>query len=104
MSVAGNVLSALADPTRRSLLDQLAERGATTASALAAELPITRQAVVQHLAVLSDAGLVRGDRQGRERRFSMRTEGITETARWLEALAATWERRLDRIKQIAEAE
>ncbi|MBW4076987.1 MAG: helix-turn-helix transcriptional regulator [Acidobacteria bacterium] len=98
------VLSALDDPTRRALLDQLAERGSATATVLSSQLPITRQAVVQHLTVLTKAGLVSGERRGRERWFAVHTEKITETARWLEDLATKWDRRLDTIKQIAEKE
>lgn len=104
VTVIEDVLSALVDPTRRTLLDQLAERGAATATVLASELPITRQAVVQHLAVLAQAGLVTGDRRGRERWFTVRTESVSETARWLDGLAAEWERRLQAIKRIAESE
>jgi len=59
------VLSALADPTRRRVLTLLAERGEATATTLAGDLPISRVAVVKHLAVLDRAGLVHGRRQGR---------------------------------------
>lgn len=103
MTVVEDVLGALVDPTRRALLDKLAERGAATATVLASELPITRQAVVQHLSVLAQAGLVTGDRRGREHWFAVRTEGIIDTARWLDDLASEWERRLETIKRIAEA-
>ena len=60
------VLAALADPTRRQLLDVLGERGAATATALAGRLPVSRQAVVKHLGVLERAGLVVPRRAGRE--------------------------------------
>jgi len=104
VSVVEDVLDALADPTRRALLNQLSERGAATATVLSSELPITRQAVVQHLAVLASAGLVTGDRKGRERWFAVRTDSIAETARWLDELAAKWDKRLNAIRRIAEAE
>ncbi len=102
MTVVDDVLSALGEPTRRTLLERLAERGTATATVLAAELPISRQAVVQHLEILTQAGLVTGDRRGRERWFEVRTEGVTDTARWLHERAAEWEQRLRTIKQIAE--
>jgi DNA-binding transcriptional ArsR family regulator len=102
VTVIEDVLGALDDPTRRVLLDRLAERGIATATQLSSELPVTRQAVVQHLAVLAQAGLVKGERRGRERFFEVRTEGITQTARWLDDLAAEWDRRLRAIKRIAE--
>lgn len=104
MTVVEDVLGALVDPTRRALLDKLAERGTATATVLASELPVTRQAVVQHLSVLTQAGLVTGNRRGREHWFAVRTEGITDTARWLDGLAAEWDRRLLTIKEIAESE
>jgi len=96
------VLTALADPTRRDLLERLSVRGEATATALAGDLPISRQAVVQHLAVLDRVGLVRGRRHGREHRFIVRTEPLSETVQWMEKLSQQWDRRLKIIKQIAE--
>lgn len=98
-----DVLVALADPTRRRLLELLAARGEVTATALAQELPVTRQAVVKHLAVLDAAGLVAGHKVGREVRFAVRPATLDATARWMAALAAEWDRRLARIKRLAEA-
>jgi len=97
------VLSALADPTRRELLEHLSRQGRATATTLAAELPISRQAVVQHLAVLDGVGLVAARREGRERRFEVRTDPLTEVARWMESLAAQWDGRLQAIRRIAES-
>lgn len=97
------VLAALADPTRRRLLDTLAARGAATATTLAAELPISRQAVVKHLAVLEAAGLVRGGQVGREVRFVVQPQALDATARWMAALAADWDRRLVAIRRLAES-
>ncbi len=98
------VLRALADPTRRRLLDQLAQRGQATATTLCGELAITRQAVVQHLSLLDAAGLVRGQKAGRERRYEVSTQRLSETARWLEDVAAQWDARLLAVKRIAERE
>lgn len=103
MNAVEDVLSALADPTRRELLERLSVHGCATATTLADELPITRQAVVQHLAVLDAVGLVLGRREGRERRFEVRAERLTEAARWMEGLAAQWDLRIATIRQIAEA-
>ena len=97
------ILAAMADPTRRGLLEDLAARGEATATALADGRPITRQAVVKHLAVLDRAGLVAARRQGREVRYVARPEGVAATARWLAGLAADWDRRLSEIKRIAES-
>jgi len=98
-----SVLVALADPTRRELLDLLAARGEATATVLAAGLPVSRQAVVKHLAVLDAAGLVSGGRVGREVRYAVRPAALNATARWMVALAVDWDRRLATIKRVAEA-
>ncbi|MEV0650790.1 metalloregulator ArsR/SmtB family transcription factor [Phytomonospora sp. NPDC050363] len=96
------VLTALADPTRRRLLDLLAEHGEATATILAERLPVSRQAVVKHLNVLASAGLVTGGRVGREIRYSVQPTALNATARWMTAVAADWDRRLTRIKLSAE--
>jgi DNA-binding transcriptional ArsR family regulator len=98
-----SVLVALADPTRRQLLDLLAAHGEATATTLAQRLPVSRQAVVKHLAVLDAAGLVSGGRVGREVRYAVRPAALNSTARWLAALASDWDQRLANIKRIAEA-
>jgi DNA-binding transcriptional ArsR family regulator len=102
MTVVDLVLSALADPTRREVLTVLGGRPAT-ATALARNLPITRQAVVKHLAVLERSSLVRSERSGREVRFEVRPETLTEAADWMASLAAQWDDRLALLKQRAEA-
>ena len=98
------VLSALADPTRRRILDAIAARGKATATDLAADFPITRQAVVKHLAVLHEAGLVIGGRRGREVRYAVRPDRLDLTAQWMADLAADWDRRLAALKRVAESE
>lgn len=98
-----SVLGALADPTRRALLDLLAAQGEATATSLAGQLPVSRQAVVKHLTVLDAAGLVTGGRVGREVRYSVRPAALNATARWMAGLAADWDRRLAHIKRVAEA-
>ncbi|MGP3978872.1 ArsR/SmtB family transcription factor [Streptomyces sp. 8N114] len=99
---ADSVLVALADPTRRQLLDLMAAEGEATATTLAEQLPVSRQAVVKHLAVLDAAGLVSGRRAGREVRYAVQPGALDATARWMAALAADWDRRLANIKRIAE--
>jgi DNA-binding transcriptional ArsR family regulator len=96
------VLAAMADPTRRRLLAVLAADGPATASTLADGLPISRQAVAKHLAVLRLAGLVTSAKQGRDVRFAIRTDGLSHAADWLAGLAAEWDDRLAAIKRIAE--
>ncbi|WP_336211547.1 ArsR/SmtB family transcription factor [Nonomuraea sp. LPB2021202275-12-8] len=98
-----SVLVALADPTRRRLLDLLAAQGEATATTLAGRLPVSRQAVVKHLAVLDAAGLVSSSRAGREVRYTVRPAALNATARWMATLADDWDRRLENIKRAAEA-
>jgi DNA-binding transcriptional ArsR family regulator len=96
------VLGALSDPTRRQVLEVLAAHPAASASALARELPISRQMVLKHLGVLQDCGLVRSARAGREVLFQVQSAPLTETAAWLGSLAAQWDSRLARLKAEAE--
>ena len=102
-SVVTGVLVALADPTRRQLLDLLSEQGQATATTLAEAMPVSRQAVVKHLTVLDDAGLVAATKAGREVRYTVRPDALDTTARWMAGLASDWDRRLARIKRVAEA-
>jgi ArsR family transcriptional regulator, cadmium/lead-responsive transcriptional repressor len=95
--------AALGDPTRKQLLDALLTHGQATATALAAELPVTRQAVAKHLAVLDRAGLVQGRREGREVRWSVRAERLDEATEAIVRVATQWEQRLGTIKHLAEA-
>jgi len=99
-----DVLSALAEPIRRHVLDVIAGHGDATATAVAAELPISRQAVSKHLAILEEAGLVAGHRQGREVRYAVRPEPLNATAHWLSQLADEWDARFAIIKRPAESE
>lgn len=100
---ASRVFAALADPTRRLVLGLLGTEGERTATALAERLPISRQAIVKHLAVLDEAGLVSARRVGREVRYAVRPDALEATARWMAALASDWDRRLAGIKRLAEA-
>ena len=96
------ILTALADPTRRQVLEALAARPAASASALARELPVSRQMVLKHLGVLQDCGLVSSVRAGREVLFQVQTAPLAETADWLSSLAARWDTRLADLKARAE--
>ncbi len=100
---AGAVFEALADPTRRAVLRDVAERGPVTATELATALPVTRQAIAKHLAVLRDAGLVAAERAGREHRFSATPAPLHEASRWLDATGAAWDDRLGRLAHRARA-
>src|SRR3712207_9422093 len=98
MSGQSEVLfAALSYPTLWRVLSLLAERGEGTATSLAGELPVSRVAVVKHLAVLDRAGLVEGRREGREVLYTVRTDPLDETARWMARIASQWDARLAAI-------
>jgi DNA-binding transcriptional ArsR family regulator len=97
------LLSAVSDPTRRRVIDLLLDRGEATATSVASELPVTRQAVVKHLAVLNRAGLVERRRRGREVRHAVRPQRLDAATRSMAQVAAAWDARLAAIKRIAEA-
>ncbi len=99
--VTEDVFAALADPTRRTILDLLATHGHGTATTLAAELPVSRPAVIKHLAVLDRAGLVAAQRHGREVRYRP-ARTLQATAAWMSRLAADWDARLAAVKRLAE--
>ncbi|HEV3402942.1 MAG TPA: metalloregulator ArsR/SmtB family transcription factor [Gaiellaceae bacterium] len=96
---SSDVFFALADPNRRFLLETLAARGEATATELAAELPVTRQAVAKHLAALGDAGLVRSARTGRETRYRLTPEPLDAAVSWIEGVGAQWDERLAALAQ-----
>lgn len=93
------LLHALADPTRRAIVEQLG-RGPATVTALAAPLPMSLPAVVQHLQVLEGSGLVSTEKVGRVRTCRLEAQRFDAIEAWIDARRMTWERRLDRIGQI----
>jgi DNA-binding transcriptional ArsR family regulator len=84
------------------VLDLLAARGEASASALAAQMPVSRPAVIKHLAVLDRAGLVESRRSGREVLYTVRPGPLDLAARWLAGVASEWDRRLAALKRLAE--
>ena len=100
---ADELFAALAEPNRRLLLEHLGTHGVATATTLAAGLPVTRQAVTQHLAVLESVDLVSSTKAGRERRYTVRVEPLTAAASWMNHVATQWDARLAAIKDLAEA-
>lgn len=95
----GTVFTALADPTRRHVVSLLGQRPTVTASALAAELPISRQAIAKHLAALADAGLVTAAHEGRETRYSLTADRLADAMRWMAVAGARWDERLARLER-----
>ena len=98
------LFAALADPMRRSLIANLAKKSPKTATQLATEYPITRQGILKHLTILQQAGLVRVSQAGRDKRYFLRPEPLSEVERWVEEIGALWDRRLLRLKTMIESE
>jgi DNA-binding transcriptional ArsR family regulator len=94
-----DVFDALGDPTRRRILGLLTHGGPTTATALGAELGISRQAAAKHLDQLRAAGLTEVERAGRETRHEVVPGRLDQAAAWLDARAREWEGRTERIRR-----
>ncbi|MEU4839899.1 ArsR/SmtB family transcription factor [Nocardia testacea] len=102
VAVDDELWSAIGDPIRRRLLDLLLAAGSGTPTGLSDQLPISRQAVAKHLAVLDRAGLVHATPSGRERRYEVDEAQLARAVRQLREVGRTWDLRLNRIKRIAE--
>jgi DNA-binding transcriptional ArsR family regulator len=97
------VFHALGDPTRRAIVEKLS-RGPISVSQLAAPLAITLAAVVQHLQILEESGLVHTEKVGRVRTCSIETSGLSIAEQWIADRRSLWERRLDRLGKLLEEE
>lgn len=93
------LLNALSDPTRRAVFERLNERGPASASQLASEMPVSRQAISKHLGLLGSVGLVERSEQGREVVYSARVAPLADVATWLEQVGSSWDTRLERLKR-----
>lgn len=102
MTVDDDLWSAVGDPTRRRMLDLLLADGAGTATTLSQQLPVTRQAIAKHLAVLDRVGLVRATPAGREKRYRVDDAQLARAVAQLSSVGAAWDARLRRITRIAE--
>lgn len=91
---AGAVFGALSDPTRRELLATISRERAATATELASALPISRQAVLKHLNALAGAGLVEHSRAGREVRYRLTPQPLTDAVSWMTQVGGQWDERL----------
>ena len=98
------IFAALADPMRRKLLINLAENSPKTVTQLAREYPITRQGILKHLHILHDAGLVAVYQQGRDKRYTLTPEPLSELEQWIKELNVKWDERLLRLKTFIENE
>ena len=95
--------AAIADPSRRRVLDLLVQRGEASASALAGDVPFTRQAVAKHLLALEAVGLIDRRKQGREVLYRVDADRLDQATQAMADVARQWDRRLDAIKRLAEA-
>lgn len=99
------IFAALADPMRRTLLFNLAENSPKTATQLAREYSdISRQGILKHLNILEEAGLVAVHQQGREKRYTLTPEPLSEIEQWVKEIEAKWDERLLRLKTFLENE
>ena len=95
---AGPVFSALSDPTGGPLSRRSPPRDTATATELASELPVTRQAVSKHLTALGSAGLVASERRGRETHYRLTPEALSQALSWMERVGSQWEKRLAALR------
>lgn len=97
MDRLGQVLAAVSDPTRRAIVDRLAD-GAARVTDVAAPFRMSLNAVSKHIKVLESAGLVRRSRRGREHTLELNAAPIREISRWAHRYEAFWSERLDRLE------
>ena len=98
VSALDDLFGALSDPTRRALMQRLKQNGPDTATRLAVDLPLTRQAVVKHLQALVDAGLATSKRASREVRYTATPEPLAAVLSWLMESSTQWDRRVERLR------
>lgn len=97
------IFSALADETRREVVRRLSEGGETTASRLADELPVSRQAIAKHLLALEEAGLVASVKVGRENIYRFTPGPLSEAVSWIASVGGDWDGRLSRLRKHLES-
>ena len=103
LAIDDDLWSAVGDPIRRQMLDLLLADGVGTSTTLSARLPVTRQAVAKHLAVLDGVGLVGATPAGREKQYRVDEAQFARAVAQLNAVGHSWDARLNRIKRLAEA-
>jgi DNA-binding transcriptional ArsR family regulator len=93
------IFDALGDPTRRHIVESLSRQEAS-ATQLASDLPVTRQAVAKHLSTLREAGLVDSRRQGRETLYHLNPDPLDAAAAWIVRVGGEWDERLERLREL----
>ena len=99
---AAPIFAALGDETRLALVLRLSARGPGSIAQLAETAAVSRQAVTKHLKVLSDAGLVRGDRRGREHIWALQPKRLADAQAYLDAISRQWDDALGRLRSFVE--
>jgi DNA-binding transcriptional ArsR family regulator len=102
--VKASIFTALADPTRRKLLRDLATNSPKTATQLANDYPITRPGLIKHLNILEEAGLVKISQKGRDKRYILTPEPLSELEAWIQEINEIWGAKLLRLKDMLENE
>jgi DNA-binding transcriptional ArsR family regulator len=96
------IFAALGDDTRLRLIARLSDAGPLSIASLAGGFDISRQAISKHLRVMSDAGLARSGRRGRETVWQLEPDGLAEARRYLQVISKDWDEKLRRLKQLVE--
>jgi DNA-binding transcriptional ArsR family regulator len=99
-----DIFSALADPTRRSILELLAQRGKLTATEIYDQFPVSRPAISQHLKVLREAGVVRVEKRAQQRIYQINPQAMHELEGWARKLTQLWTQRFDALEQVIAAQ
>ena len=95
---------ALADPTRRAILEMLARRGEMAAGDIAAQFEVSAPAISQHLKALREAGLVLVERRAQQRIYRINTDAMRDIEDWAARLTRVWERRLDALEKFLKSD
>ncbi len=101
---AMDMFSALAEPTRRSILEMLATKGQLSATAISRKFHVSPPAISQHLKVLREARLVRIEKRAQQRIYEINPDAMLELEEWAKRMAAHWDRRFDALEKLAQGE
>jgi DNA-binding transcriptional ArsR family regulator len=101
---AAPVFAALGDPTRLGIVARLCTQGPQSITSLTEGSRVTRQAITKHLLMLEEAGLVRGEREGRERIWELSSKRLAEARHYLDQISQQWDAAIDRLRAFVEDE
>ena len=101
---AMDIFSALAEPTRRSILEMLASHGQLSATAISRKFRVSPPAISQHLKILREARLVLMEKHAQQRIYAINPEAMSELEEWAKKMAAQWEKRFETLEKLAQAE